>query len=68
MRIFTFLGEYQIYSWSVLKTSEFSQVRSASENFDVFNSRDDILLAFTVKKVNFLLTLYFLEDSRLIYG
>ena len=29
-------------SSSVLKTSEFSRVRSTSENFDVFNSRDDI--------------------------
>ena len=36
-------------SSSVLKTSEFSQVRSRSENFDVFNSRDDIYLVFTKK-------------------
>ena len=34
---------------SVLKISEFSRVRSASENFDVFNSRDDIYLVFTKK-------------------
>ena len=36
-------------SSSVLKTSEVSQVRSTSENFDVFNSRDDIYLVFTEK-------------------
>ena len=29
-------------SSSVLKTSELSRVRSTSEKFDVFNSRDDI--------------------------
>ena len=34
---------------SVLKTSVFSRVRSTSENFDVFNSRDDIYLVFTEK-------------------
>ena len=33
----------------VLKTSEFSRVRSTGENFDVFNSRYDIYLAFTEK-------------------
>ena len=31
------------------KTSEFSLVRCTSENFDVFNSRDDINLVFTEK-------------------
>ena len=30
--------------------SEFSRVRSTSENFDVFNSRDEIYLVFTEKK------------------
>ena len=33
----------------VLKTSEFSWVRSTNENFDVFNSRDEIYLVFTKK-------------------
>ena len=37
-------------SSSELKTSEFSRVRSTSENFDVFNSRDEIYLVFTEKK------------------
>ena len=37
-------------SSSVLKTSEFSRVRSTSENSDVFNSRDEIYLVFTEKK------------------
>ena len=32
-----------------------------NENFDVYNSRDDIYLLFTIK-VNFLFILYFLED------
>ena len=36
-----------------------------NENFDVFNSRDEIYLVFT-KKVNFLFILYFLEDLQLI--
>ena len=30
-----------------------------NENFDVFNSRDEIYLVFTLKKVNFLFILYF---------
>ena len=36
-------------SSSELKTSEFSRVRSTSENFYVFNSRDEIYLVFTEK-------------------
>ena len=39
-------------SSSELKTSEFSRVRSTSENFYVFNSRDEIYLVFTKKKNN----------------
>ena len=38
-----------------LKTSEFSRVRRTSENFYVFNSRDEIYLVFAEKKANFLL-------------
>ena len=45
-------------SSSELKTSEFSRVRSTSENFYVFNSRDEIYLVFTEKKANFLFILY----------
>ena len=45
---------------SVVKTLEFSRVHSTSENSDVFNSRDDINLVFTGKKVNFLFLLHFL--------
>ena len=37
-----------------------------NENFDVFNSRDEIYLVFTKKKVHFLFILYFLEDLQLI--
>ena len=37
-------------SSSVLKTTVFSRVRSTSENFDVFNSRDGIYLEFTEKR------------------
>ena len=36
-------------SSSVLRTSEFSRVRSTSENSYVFNSRDEICLVFTEK-------------------
>ena len=36
-------------SSSVLKTSEFSWVRSTNKNFDVFNSRDEIYFVFTKK-------------------
>ena len=42
-------------SSSELKTSEFSRVRSTSEKFYVFNSRDEIYLVFTEKKCIFLL-------------
>ena len=45
-------------SSSEMKTSEFSRVRSTSENFYVFNSRDKIYLVFTEKKANFLFILY----------
>ena len=45
-------------SSSELKTSEFSRVRSTSENFYVFSSRDEIYLVFTEKKANFLFILY----------
>ena len=40
-------------SSSVLKTSEFSRVRSTSENFDVFQSRDDILYLAVTEKSKF---------------
>ena len=33
----------------LIKRSEFSRVRSTSENSDVFNSRDEIYLVFTLK-------------------
>ena len=38
-----------------LKTSEFSRARSTSENFYVFNSRDEIHLVFTENKQIFFL-------------
>ena len=34
-------------SSSVLESSEFSRVRSTSENIDVYNSRDEIYMVFT---------------------
>ena len=40
-------------------------MRSTNENFDVFNSRDEIYLVFTKKKY-FFFNLYFLEDLQLI--
>ena len=53
-------------SLSVLKTSEFSWVRSTNENLDVFNSLDEIYLVFTKKKKIFFLFYTFLEDLQLI--
>ena len=38
----------------MLKISVISQVRSTSEIADIFNTRDEIFLVFTEKKVNFL--------------
>ena len=55
--IYFFEVNTKYISSSELKTSEFSRVRSTSENFDVFNSRDEIYLVFTSKKVNFLFIL-----------
>ena len=40
-------------SSSELKISEFSRVRSTSENFDVFNSRDEIYLGRPMRKPDF---------------
>ena len=45
-------------SSSVLKTSDFSRVRSTSENSDVFNSRDEIYSVFTEKSK---LSFYFIH-------
>ena len=52
--IYCFEVNAKYISSSVLKTSEFSRVRSTSENSDVFNSRDEIYLVFT-EKVNLFL-------------
>ena len=46
---------------SELKTSEFSRVRSTSENFYVFNSRDEICLVFTEKKKQIFILFYTLH-------
>ena len=42
--IFFFEVNTKYISSCVLKTSEFSQVRSTSENFDAFNTQDEIYL------------------------
>ena len=47
-----------------LKTSEFSRVRSTSENIYVFNSRDEIYLVFTEKKNNNKVSFYFKQCTR----
>ena len=47
--IYFFEVNTKYISSSVLKTSEFSRVRSMSENPVVFNSRDEIYLVFTGK-------------------
>ena len=64
--IYFFEVNTKYISPSALKTSEFLRVRSTSENFDVYNSRNDVYLVFT-EKINFLFILYFLEDLRLIF-
>ena len=48
--IYFFEVNTKYISSSVLKISEFSRVRSTSENSDVFNSRDEIYLVFTENK------------------
>ena len=53
--IYFFEVNTKYISWSMLKTFEFSWVRSTSENFDVFNSRDEIYLVFSEKKLIFFL-------------
>ena len=63
--IYFFEVNTKYISTSVLKTSEFSRVRSTNENFDVFNSQDKIYLVFTEKK-KFSFFLYFFGDLRLI--
>ena len=47
-KIYFFEVNTKYISSSELKTSKFSRVRS--ENFDVFNSLDEIYLVFTSKK------------------
>ena len=57
--IYFFEVNTKYISSSVLKTYEFSKVRSTNENFDVFNSRDEIYLVFTKKsKFSFYLILF----------
>ena len=57
--IYFFQVNTKYISSSVLKTSEFSGVRSTSENSDVFNSRDEIYLVFIKKsKFSFYLILF----------
>ena len=57
--IYFFEVNTKYISSSVLKTSEFSLVRSTNENFDVFNSRDEIYLVFTKKsKFSFYFVLF----------
>ena len=48
--IYFFEVNTKYISLNVVKTSDFSRVRSTSENSDVFNSRDEIYLIFTEKK------------------
>ena len=44
-----------------LKTLEFSRVRSTSENFYVFNSRDETYLVFTEKKKQIFFLFYTID-------
>ena len=47
--IYSFEVNTKYISLSVLKTSESSQVHITSENYDVFNSQDEIYLVLTKK-------------------
>ena len=64
--IYFFKVNTKYISSSVLKTSEFSWVRSTNENFDVFNSWDEIYLVFTKKSKFSFYFILFLEDLQLI--
>ena len=54
--------KYMYISSSELKTSEFSQVCSTSENYDVFNSRDETF-GIHRKKANFLFIFFYTKSS-----
>ena len=43
-----------IFSWSVMKTSELSREQSMSENLNVFIARDDNIYGINFKRVHFL--------------
>ena len=47
----------------VSKTSEFSRVRSTSENSDVFHSRDEIYLVFTEKRKFYFYFILFIKKG-----
>ena len=49
----------------VSKTSEFSRVRSTSENSDVFHSRDEIYLVFTEKRKFYFYFILFIKKEVL---
>ena len=55
---YTFIVNTKYISSSVLKTSEVSWLRSTSEYFDDFNSRNDMYLVFTITKSKFSLKLH----------
>ena len=55
------VNEYQIYFMECVETSEFSQVHSTSENFDVFNSLMTYLV-FTEKRKLFFLFYTFVKS------
>ena len=64
--IYFFEVNTKYISSSVLKTSEFSWVRSTNENLDVFNSWDEIYLVFTKKSKFSFYSILVLEDLQLI--
>ena len=59
--IYFFEVNTKYISSSELKTSEFSGVRSTSENLYVFNSLDEIYLVFTENKSKF--SFYFIQHT-----
>ena len=53
-------------SSSVMKTSVFSRVRNTSDNLNFFIIRDEFLMVFTEKRVNFPFILLFTRQCALL--
>ena len=61
--IYFFEVNTKYISSSVLKISEFSRVRSTSENSDVFNSREELYLVFSFYFILFIGYMQYLKGG-----